>query len=113
MKLDHHPRAAMANEQGARGFVGFSMPSVLRQNALESPVLDLRHHVLGESIGNIAIYQASQTRLIPNHTGWTQCARNNDRKGAKGAGMWKTRHLKESINRGQGYLLFGSNSAVT
>jgi hypothetical protein len=33
---------------------------------------------------------------------------------AKGqGGMWETRHLKEGTNQGQGYLLFGSNSAAT
>lgn len=69
MDKDHHPRAAIDNEQGARGLVASSISSALRQNALESSVLDLQHHVLGESSGKVAIYQASQTRLIPKHIG--------------------------------------------
>lgn len=99
MKLDHHPRAAIANEQGARGFGGFPMSSMLRQNALEFPALDLCRRDLGECSGNIAIYQASQTRGIPKHTGHNA----GGTMIAKGQGsMWETRHLKEGTNQGQG-----------
>ncbi|KAJ5838684.1 uncharacterized protein N7525_003872 [Penicillium rubens] len=40
----------MANEQGALGFVGFPMSSMLRQNALEFPALDLCRRDLGNAV---------------------------------------------------------------
>lgn len=47
MDVDHHPRAAIDNERGAQRLVASSISLALRQNALESSVLHLHHHVLG------------------------------------------------------------------
>lgn len=111
MDINHHPRAAIDDEQGARGLVASSMSSALRQNDLRVLCLGYpashsggihwkRRHI--SSFSNSADSETHRTDIT--------CKEQSSQRDNKGE---RRKLLEQRTNESQWYLLFGSNSAVT